>query len=139
MPTDRRQTCKKKDCHNQFTRPQGSNRIYCFDCSPERKNTSNLRYLPKNVPNPPENGESAEEMGPLTRKSLLQLENWGVEDTWQAEAALTLARQIDAGKGGGSAGVAGAIKAHYEAMGRAEAISTVEEADVVDMIFQDEA
>ena len=129
MPTDnKRLRCKK--CNRMFTRPQGTNRLYCFECHPER---TVVPLLPSNSL-----GDD-EEMGPLTRKSLLQLENWGVEDTWQAEAALTLARQIDAGKGGGSAGVAGAIKAHYEAMGRAEAISTVEEADVVDMIFQDEA
>ena len=73
----------------------------------------------------------------MTQKSLKQLEAWGVSSTWQAEAVLTLARAIDAGKGGGSAGLAGAIRAHREAMAVAQALSTVDDADVVDLIFKD--
>lgn len=136
-PQLRCQTCGKR-----FTRNQGTSRLNCYECRPDRSKSTNLRYFPQNGEsggNTAENGENPENNGPLTRKSLKQLEEWGVEDTWQAEAVLTLARQIDSGKGGGSAGVAGAVKAHREAMGVAQAVSEVEEADVVTAIFAENA
>jgi hypothetical protein len=133
MPTDlKRPICKNPDCRRQFTKQQGTNRLYCYDCRPERKI---LDFPTQNGQNDPDSAENPENDGPLTRKSLKQLEEWGIEETWQAEAVLTLARQIDSGKGGGSAGVAGAIKAHREAMSVAHAVSEVDDGDVIDMIF----
>ena len=136
MPTDRQQRCKK--CGARFTRVQGTNRLNCYECTPQRTSSGDSKIINGNfAQNDPDSGENGENDGPLTRKSLKQLEEWGVEDTWQAEAVLTLARQIDSGKGGGSAGVAGAIKAHREAMSVAHAISVVGDGDVIDLIFKD--
>lgn len=137
MPTDnKRLRCKNSSCKKLFTRQMGSNRLYCFECRPERVKQPNIFDFPEKTA---QNGENSADEGPMTRTSREHLEKLGVTGTWQAEAVLTLARQIDAGKGGGSAGVAGAIRAHRDAMAVAEAISTVDDADVVDLLFRDEA
>ena len=140
MPTDRQQTCKKQGCSNRFTRPQGTNRIYCFECSPEGKAKSNLRYFPgngsKSVQNDPNSAENGENEGNLTRFSRETLEKWGVLETWQGAAAMALAALIDAGKHGAS-GAAGTIKAHREAMDVAMSIAESDEADVIEAIFGD--
>jgi hypothetical protein len=66
-----------------------------------------------------------------------QLRSGGVLETWQAMACIKLAELIDSGKHGAS-GPAGTIKAHREAMAIALADSG-KKADVIDMIFADEA
>ena len=135
MPTDRQQRCKK--CGERFTRVQGTSRLYCFDCRPERKSTTNLRFLPQkgaDSQNGADSGESGPIMGKLTRLTTETLDNAGILDTWQGAAAVTLAELIDAGKHGAS-GAAGTIKAHREAMAIALAIGETEEADVIELIF----
>lgn len=129
MPTDRQQRCKK--CSQRFTRPQGTNRLYCYDCRPERT---------KVVPFPGEQfakPNDDQEDGPLTALVKKELEEAGVLETWQGESAVALAKLIDTGKHGAS-GAAGTIKALREAMGVALADSS-EEADVISMIFADQA
>jgi hypothetical protein len=131
MPTDRQQYCKKPGCGNRFTRPQGTRRVYCYQCRPE---------APKVVQFPGEQFAQpidAEEDGPLTKLTREALEEGGVLNTWQGAAAMALAKLIDTGKHGAS-GAAGTIKAHREAMGVALADSG-EEADVISMIFADQA
>jgi len=131
MPTDRQQRCKK--CSNRFTRPQGTNRLYCYECRPER--TKVVRFPGEQFA---KSGEPEEE-GKLTRLSRLRLEELGVTETWQAAAVLALAVLIDTGKHGAS-GAAGTIKAHREAMAIAEALSDVEKkADVISWIFEKQA
>lgn len=130
MPTDlKRPLCKNPNCKKQFTRPQGTNRLYCFDCRPERK----LAYLPSanrvEEPDPEHDGPTLTD---LTKKAL---EEGGVLDTWQGVAAIRLAELIDTGKHGAS-GAAGTIKAHRDAMGVALADSG-SDADVIDLIFSD--
>src|ERR1044072_3138219 len=138
MPTDpNKRYCKTPGCDNLFIRRPNSNRLYCFDCAPDRSKQPNIFDFPQNGPKSAKNDENAENEGPMTRTSREHLEKLRVTGTWQAEAVLTLARQIDAGKGGGSAGVAGAIRAHRDAMAVAEAISTVDDADVIDLLFRE--
>jgi len=129
MPTDRQQRCKK--CSARFTRPQGTRRIYCYECRPE---------APKVVQFPGEQfakSDVDQEDGPLTKLTREALDEGGVLDTWQGAAAMALAKLIDTGKHGAS-GAAGTIKAHREAMGVALADSG-EEADVISMIFAEQA
>lgn len=133
MPTDnKRPRCKNPDCRRQFTRPQGTNRLYCFECRPERTNVVNAPFGAKNGEN---SGENGEDEGKLARFSRIQLEKWGVFDTWQGAAAMALAALIDEGKGGGSGGAASAVKAHREAMQVAYEVAEVDEADIVEAIF----
>jgi hypothetical protein len=124
MPTDRRQRCKK--CHQQFTRPQGTNRLYCFECRPERK--SNIVELPMQEP------EDGPTLVGLTREALAAV---GRDRTWQGLAAIRLAELIDQNRHGAS-GAAGNVKAHREAMAIALA-GAGEDADVIDMIFAEDA
>ena len=130
MPTDlKRPLCKNPTCKKQFTRPQGTNRLYCFDCRPERK----LAYLPSANSQPV---DRSDDDGPtLTDLTKKALDEGGVLETWQAVAAIRLAQLIDSGKHGAS-GAAGTIKAHREAM--AVALADVgDSADVIDLIFQE--
>lgn len=136
MPTDNiRRTCKAKGCDRQFTRQQGSNRLFCFDCRPERTNSGNSKIINANFgQNQDQTGENQDQEGKLTRLTRLRLEELGVTETWQAAAAMALAELIDSGKHGTS-GAAGTIKAHREAMAVAEALSDVDSGDVIDAIF----
>jgi len=141
MPTDNiRRTCSVKGCHKQFTRPQGSNRLKCFDCSPERRKSADSKIINANFGgNQDQQGENQDQEGKLTRLSRLRLEELGVTETWQAASVLALAVLIDTGKHGAS-GAAGTIKAHREAMAIAEALSDVEKkADVISWIFEKQA
>ena len=129
MPTDnKRLRCKK--CGDQFTRPQGTNRLYCFGCRPERKI---LEFPVQNGQNEPETEDQGPSLTDLTKKAL---EEAGILETWQGVAAIRLAQLIDTGKHGAS-GAAGTIKAHREAMAVALAIGEAEEADVIQMIFNE--
>lgn len=73
-------------------------------------------------------------MASLTKRALRDA---GVLDSWQGLAAIRLAELIDSGKHGAS-GPAGTVKAHREAMTVALADSG-KKADVIDLIFADEA
>lgn len=128
MPTDnKRLRCKNADCKRLFTRPQGTNRLYCFECRPERT----VVNFP---PNPAESAENDENQGPtLVDYTKKALEDAGVLESWQGASAMELAKLIVAGKHGAS-GAAGTIKALREAMAVAMADSG-EDADVIDMIF----
>ena len=126
MPTDRQQRCKNPDCRQRFTRPQGTSRLYCYDCHPERK--SNVVELPT---------ADASDEATMVSLTVQQLRSGGVLETWQAMACIKLAELIDSGKHGAS-GPAGTIKAHREAMAIALA-DAGKKADVIDMIFADEA
>lgn len=130
MPTDRQQRCKK--CGNRFTRLQGTSRLNCFDCAPQRTSAT-VTSLP-GTRNQDQQGENQDQEGKLTRLTRLRLEELGVTETWQAAAVMALAELIDSGKHGTS-GAAGTIKAHREAMAVAEALSDVDSGDVIDAIF----
>lgn len=132
MPTDRQQRCKK--CGNRFTRVQGTNRLNCYDCTPQR-NGATVTSLP-GVQNQDQTGENQDQDGPLTRLTRLRLEELGVTETWQAAAVMALAVLIDTGKHGAS-GAAGTIRAHREAFAVVEALSDVDTGDVIDMIFNE--
>jgi len=139
MPTDRQQYCKK--CHRRFTRPQGTNRLNCYDCRPERK------VVPLSSAKSAQSAQSAgsgqnqdqipDEDGSLAKLTKKSLDEAGVLETWQGESAMALARLIDAGKHGAS-GAAGTVKALREAMGVALADSG-EDADIITMIFEQDA
>src|SRR5215207_7206896 len=131
MPTDRQQRCKK--CGKRFTRPQGTNRLYCFDCKPERK-AAMVTNLP-GTQSHDQLGEDQDQDGPLTRYTRKTLEEADVLETWQGAAVMALALLIDTGKHGAS-GAAGTIKAHREAMSVALADSGTD-ADVIDLIFSE--
>lgn len=136
MPTDRQQRCKK--CGDRFTKLQGTTRVYCFNCRPQRADDVDSKIINANFgPNQDQQGENQDQEGKLTRLSRLRLEELGVLDTWQGAAAMALAELIDTGKGSGmgTGGAAGAIKAHREAMAVAEALSNVDDGDVIDAIF----
>jgi len=129
------ETCKK-----QFTRPVRSNRLNCYECRPERRQSADSKIISANFgENQDQQGEIQDQEGKLTRLTRLRLEELDVLDTWQGAAALTLAELIDDGKGGGTGGAAGAIRAHREAMAVAEALSNVDDGDVIDLIFADQA
>jgi hypothetical protein len=148
MPTDnKRLRCAKKTCQRQFTRPQGTNRIYCFECHPQRpdpRTKSSSASCAKVAQFSERIGENVGEGGPvegkLAKLSRIQLEEWGVSDTWQGQAALALAALIDeGGKGGGSGGAASAVKAHREAMQVAHDAAEIVEVDNVTSIFENQA
>jgi len=130
MTAGTRLTCQT--CHEKFTRPLGTSRLNCYKCRPDRSKVVSANFG-QNLPNSDENGQIE---GNVTRLSRITLEKAGIFETWQAAAVMALAQHIDEGKGGGSAGVAGAIRAHAEAMDRALAISEADEGDEVDNIFQ---
>jgi|SRR5215216_1770805 len=129
MPTDRQQRCKK--CGQRFTRLQGTNRLFCYECRPQR----NVADFPAR--NQDQTGEDQDQDGPLTTYTRKTLDEAGVLETWQGAAVMALALLIDTGKHGAS-GAAGTIKAHREAMQVALADSGTD-ADVIDMIFADNA
>src|SRR5215203_2023625 len=129
MPTDRQQRCKK--CGNRFTRPQGTNRLNCYECRPERK------VLDFPTPKPAQSDESEDQGPTLVDFTKTALEEAGVLETWQGASAMELAKLIVAGKHGAS-GAAGTVKALREAMSVALADSG-SDADVIDMIFADQA
>jgi hypothetical protein len=125
MPTDNfRPYCKR--CGKRFTRPQGTNRVHCFECRPQRLTS---------VPDQPADGVEGE----LTRYSREALDRAGILQSWQAAAVLALSRLIDAGKHGAS-GAAGTIRAHRDAMAVAlDAADTSPTADVVDLVFREDS
>src|SRR5215216_5056177 len=118
MPTDRQQYCKK--CHRRFTRPQGTNRLNCYDCRPERK------VVPLSSAKSAQSAQSAgsgqnqdqipDEDGSLAKLTKKSLDEAGVLETWQGES----------------------VKALREAMGVALADSG-EDADIITMIFEQDA
>ena len=133
MPTDRQQRCKR--CGNRFTRPQGTNRLNCYDCRPERK-AATVTSLPgaQNGEMPPDPFLDGPTLVDFTKEAL---EEAGVLESWQGAAAMELAKLIVAGKHGAS-GAAGTIKAHREAMSVA-LVDSGEDADVIDLIFARDA
>ena len=138
MPTDRQQTCKKPGCSNRFTRVQGTNRVFCFKCRPERTSAT-VTSLPsaQNGQSHDQDGEDQDQGPTLVDFTKEALEQAGVLESWQGAAAMELAKLIVAGKHGAS-GAAGTIKAHREAMSVALADSG-EEADIITMIFARDA
>jgi hypothetical protein len=139
VPTDnKRLRCKK--CQRQFTRPQGTNRINCFECRPQRSDERSKAPWAQIAQLPVKTGENEGEDGPIEGKlaklSRIQLEEWDVLDTWQGQAAIALAELIDQGKGGGSGGAATAVKAHREAMQVAHDSAKIEAVDNVTSIFE---
>lgn len=144
MPTDnKRLRCKKTTCRRQFTRPQGTNRLYCYECRPERSDARSKTPWAQISQLPVKIGEIGEDGGPvegkLAKLSRIQLEDWGVLETWQGQAAIALAELIDQGKGGGSGGAASAVKAHRESMQVAHDVAEIEEEDKVTSIFEKQA
>jgi hypothetical protein len=117
-----RLTCP--ECHRTFTRALGTNRRYCFECHPARET---VVELPRRQEPDPEHSLTA-----ASRRTLVEA---GVEDTWQAEAVLALARLVDENRHGPS-GAAANVRAHRDAMSFALQDSG-EEADVITMIFSE--
>jgi hypothetical protein len=82
MPTDNfRPYCKR--CRKRFTRPQGTNRVHCFECRPQR-----LTSVPDTQPADGVEGE-------LTRYSREALDRAGILKSWQGAAVIALSRLID--------------------------------------------
>ena len=130
MPTDRQQRCKNANCRRRFTRPQSTNRLYCFECRPERKQVvDNVVNLPPSLAN-----EDVPTLVSLTKTALREADRL---DSWQAMACIKLAELIDSGKHGTS-GPAGTIKAHREAMQVALAGAN-QKANKVTRMFAEEA
>lgn len=81
-----RKTCAKPNCHRKFSRPLGSRRVYCEDCSPPRK--------PAAAPPAP----AAPELGEIESRVLAELEQAGRAETVEAAIVLRLAREMDTGR-----------------------------------------
>jgi hypothetical protein len=60
-----------------------------------------------------------------------------MENTWQGQAAMVLARALDSGKHGGAGGAAGASRGLKSAMDFAYQSSSVDDADVIDLLFRE--
>ena len=126
MPSPRKRC---KTCKRQFTPRRGTNRLHCYECKPERSGN----VVPMHPMHPPSEENS---LTSLTRQTLADV---GRENTWQGMAAIRLAELVDSGFGfNGATGAASTVKAHREAMQVALADSG-KKADVIDMIFADEA
>jgi DNA-directed RNA polymerase subunit RPC12/RpoP len=80
-----RMRCGK--CHQRFTRPQGSRRIYCETCSPSRVK-----------PLDPEVRSSPDIPGPIEASVRAQLEAAERAGTVQGLVALSVAADLDAGR-----------------------------------------
>lgn len=111
-------------CRKQFTPALGTNRINCYECRPVRSKVVELK---------PQGDDDA---GSLTAASLRALTEAGVEQSWQAAAAIALARLIDSGRHG-AGGAASNIREHRTAMSVAFADSDATP-DAVDLIFLDD-
>jgi hypothetical protein len=114
--------------------PTGRRRSRCFTCSPRdtrdrRKPQAQILALPTRDPDAPDS---------LTTASRKALEAAGVLSTWQAEAALVVARLVDRGRHGAS-GIAANIRAHRQCMEFAlhSATKDGQVLDLVDRIFRD--
>ncbi len=118
-------------CQQPIQQPaSGRRRKYSYVCSPPnmRAQLARVTQLPVREPSPEDQR--------LTRAVERQLAEWEMENTWPGEAALVLARQIDGGRGGGSQGVGGAVKALRDAMAFAyEKSDTRESGSVISWIF----
>ena len=112
--------------------PTGRRRRKCFICSPRDKRDrrrADLITLPVRDPEAPDS---------LTSASRKALDAAGVLGTWQAEAALVVARLVDRGRHGAS-GMAANIRAHRQCMEFAlqSATKDAQVLDLVDRIFRD--
>lgn len=86
-PADNRRTCRK--CHRQFRRERGSNRLDCPTCSPSRTK-------PLDVADPDADGDAGP--GPIEAQLLADLQAAGRAETVDGLVALSVARDIDAGR-----------------------------------------
>jgi hypothetical protein len=109
---------------------QGRRRKWCQVCSPpemRHREVAPVIDLPVPTRDPSE--------PTLVAMSKVALEAAGVLDSWQACAALAVARLIDDGKHGAS-GPSGTVKSHRDAMTYAIQQSQ-DDADVIELIFRE--
>lgn len=118
MATVRKQ-CKK--CGHKYWHDSASTRIYCFQCSPSRVTP----YEPENAGN-----LSPARPGKMVGLTTEKLRNAGREGSPEADVALWLAENMDAGGHNGSQ-VAALAGKYMEAMKKAMA-GAKESADPVD-------
>lgn len=78
------QRLRCKQCHERFSRLQGSRRVYCETCRPPRKRTADVQAPP------PDTGP-----GPLEVAVTSELETAGRLDTIEGVALLVIARDAD--------------------------------------------
>lgn len=124
-------------CGRSITQPaRGRRRTKCEACSPpdRRQRPDKLAPLVGSVVNLPQ--KRAGRLS-LTARTLASLEEAGRVDTWQGEAALQAAELIDA-REYTAQGAAALFKTHREALDFALA-GAGDSADVIDLIFSDEA
>jgi hypothetical protein len=109
-------------CNRKFTRPVGSNRLNCYTCRPVRATVVQLSPV-----------DDPLSLAALSQKALEEAGAWG---TWQAAAAMALARLIDSGRHG-AGGASGNIRAHREALAYAlqDGGNDAAVLDIVDRIF----
>lgn len=98
MATERTRCAK---CSRQFSRVLGTRRKNCERCSPPRTRTAAVVALPGAAATAAANASDAAPVGVLASVEAT-LRNREVMDTWEAAAALDLARSIDAGGHSGS-------------------------------------
>ena len=89
--TSERRTCKSPECHQKFTRPQGSRRIFCETCRPSKVRPVDPPPLDEDV-----------EPGPIESAARLELEEAGQASTTEGLLFLRLAREVDARRATGS-------------------------------------
>ena len=85
-PLESRMRCRKPGCSRRFTRPQGSRRIYCPECSPPRK--------PLELDDEPAPVVRRFE-GPIVASVRLELEQLDVGTSVEAAIALRIAQSLD--------------------------------------------
>jgi hypothetical protein len=121
------------ECGRVIVQPAtGRRRQKCFICSPRDKRDrrrADLIALPVRDPDAPDS---------LTSASRRALDTAGVLGTWQAEAALVVARLVDDGRHGAS-GIAAIIREHRQCMEFAlqSATEDAQVLDLIDRIFLD--
>jgi hypothetical protein len=82
-----RRTCEKSHCHRRFSRPLGSRRRYCEECSPPRKPRAGDAPAPE-----------PEGVGQIEARVLAELQMAERAATVEGLIALSVARDLDSGK-----------------------------------------
>ena len=87
-----RRQCRK--CRTTFETTAGQ-RIKCYDCSPAQGRGSEVIRIRPDVPEPVKTSADEEPTGELESRIRDQLDTMGLLESWRAELALGLARDLD--------------------------------------------